>query len=191
MPVLGVCHRGFNGRVGLERAGRFGAAWQWRFTIVGLSYVAKRESFRGPIPYWPLLLLAAPIILAMLMNMGDARATAIWGVAHFRAVGGAVRADDLFQSGEVNVKRIVSGLLAGIVFVDWLAVAPLISPAKSASCSDFIRTSRCSRNASFRQLEINTALLAQRFIRQLEINYRPAARQIRHHHHRHVVRRRP
>jgi len=30
----------------------------------------------------------------------------------------------IFQPGEVNVSRIVSGLLAGIVFVDWLAVAP-------------------------------------------------------------------
>ena len=24
------------------------------FYVVGLSYVAKRESFRGPVPYWPL-----------------------------------------------------------------------------------------------------------------------------------------
>jgi hypothetical protein len=30
----------------------------------------------------------------------------------------------IFQPAEVNVARIVSGLLAGIVFVDWLAVAP-------------------------------------------------------------------
>jgi hypothetical protein len=32
----------------------------------------------------------------------------------------------IFQTGEVNVGRIVSGLLAGIVLVDWLAVAPQI-----------------------------------------------------------------
>jgi ABC-type uncharacterized transport system permease subunit len=30
----------------------------------------------------------------------------------------------IFQAGELNVGRIVSDLLAGIVFVDWLAVAP-------------------------------------------------------------------
>src|SRR5476649_2474110 len=47
------------------------------FYIVGLSYVARRESFRGPVPFWPLLLLAAPIFLAMLMNAGDARKAAI------------------------------------------------------------------------------------------------------------------
>ena len=47
------------------------------FYIVGLSFVAKRESFRGPVPYWPLLLLATPIFLAMLMNAGDARKAAM------------------------------------------------------------------------------------------------------------------
>ena len=33
----------------------------------------------------------------------------------------------IFQPGEVNVSRIVSGLLAGIVWVDWLAVGPGMS----------------------------------------------------------------
>ena len=37
----------------------------------------------------------------------------------------------LFQVGEKNVGRIVSGLIAGIVFVDWLAVAPQISHTTS------------------------------------------------------------
>jgi 4-hydroxybenzoate polyprenyltransferase len=93
------------------------------FYIVGLSYVARRESFRGPIPYWPLLLLAAPIFLAMLMNAGEARkaaiilslALALWVVRCTRTI---------FIGGEINVGRIVSGLLAGIIFTDWLAVAP-------------------------------------------------------------------
>ena len=93
------------------------------FYIVGLSYVARRESFRGPIPYWPLLLLAAPIFLAMLMNANDARkaamilslALALWVTRCTRAI---------FIGGEINVGRIVSGLLAGIIFTDWLAVAP-------------------------------------------------------------------
>jgi hypothetical protein len=33
-------------------------------------------------------------------------------------------ARSIFQAGEVNIVRTVSGLLAGIIFVDWLAVAP-------------------------------------------------------------------
>ncbi|MEI9961240.1 MAG: hypothetical protein WDM76_08990 [Limisphaerales bacterium] len=80
-------------------------------------------SFRGPIPYWPVLLLCAPIILAMLMNTGDARATALW-VSLIFALWVVRCARTIFQVGEMNVKRIVSGLLAGIMFVDWLAVAP-------------------------------------------------------------------
>src|SRR5271169_4213330 len=45
--------------------------------IVGLSYVARRESFRGQIPYWPLIFLAAPIILALFMDPESWRKPAI------------------------------------------------------------------------------------------------------------------
>lgn len=91
--------------------------------VVGLSYVARRESFRGPVPYWPLLLLIAPVGLALLMDKGNAQKPALfvslifalWTVRCIRTV---------FQAGVNNVGRIVSGLLAGIVFVDWLAIAP-------------------------------------------------------------------
>jgi UbiA prenyltransferase family protein len=93
------------------------------FYIVGLSYVAKRESFRGTVPHWPLIFLAAPIFLAMLMNAGDARKPALFlSVILALWMARCVRA--IFQAGEMNVGRIVSGLLAGIIFVDWLAVAP-------------------------------------------------------------------
>src|SRR6185437_10691058 len=43
------------------------------FYVVGLSYVARRESFRGPVPYWPLIFLAVPIVLAQLLDNGVAR----------------------------------------------------------------------------------------------------------------------
>ncbi|MEJ0089657.1 MAG: UbiA family prenyltransferase [Limisphaerales bacterium] len=93
------------------------------FYVVGLSYVAKRESFRGPIPHWPLLLLAAPIGLALLMNTKEAWTPAgLVSVVLAVWVAGCVRT--VFQPGEINVGRIVSGLLAGIVLVDWLAIAP-------------------------------------------------------------------
>ena len=39
----------------------------------------------------------------------------------------------IFQQGEVNVGRIVSGLLAGIVLVDWLAAGPQIPHTLSAA----------------------------------------------------------
>jgi hypothetical protein len=93
------------------------------FYIVGLSYVAKRESFRGTVPHWPLIFLAAPVFLAMLMNAGDARKPAIF-LSLILALWTARCVRTIFQAGEINVGRIVSGLLAGIVLVDWLAVAP-------------------------------------------------------------------
>jgi UbiA prenyltransferase family len=93
------------------------------FYIVGLSYVARRESFRGPVPYWPLIFLAVPVGLAMLMDQDGSRKPAIYisivlVVWIFRCV------RTVFFGGELMVARIVSGLLAGIVLVDWLAVAP-------------------------------------------------------------------
>jgi len=91
--------------------------------IVGLSYVARRESFRGPVPYWPLLLLAAPFFLAWIMDPAEFRSAALWlALVLVLWVARCVRS--VFQSGTINVGRVVSGLLAGIVFVDWLAVAP-------------------------------------------------------------------
>jgi hypothetical protein len=93
------------------------------FYVVGLSYVARRESFRGKIPLWPLLFLAAPVFLAMLMNAGENRMAAIW-IALVFGLWTARCVRTIFFPGEANVGRIVSNLLAGIVFVDWLAVAP-------------------------------------------------------------------
>lgn len=93
------------------------------FYVVGLSYVARRESFRGPVPFWPLLLLALPVILAWMMNTADTRKAALW-VSLILVLWAARCVRTVFQRGEANVQIIVSGLLAGIIFVDWLAVAP-------------------------------------------------------------------
>jgi 4-hydroxybenzoate polyprenyltransferase len=90
--------------------------------IVGLSFLARRESVRGPMQYWPLLFLAAPIALAFLMNTHEYRKSAallafvlgLWILRCLRPV---------LWSAERQFGRAVSGLLAGIVFVDWLAVA--------------------------------------------------------------------
>ena len=98
------------------------------FYIVGLSYVARRESFRAPVPYWPLIFLAVPILLAMLMDTGIDRKPGIYlSIVLIFWILFCVRT--VFFGGELVVVRIVSGLLAGIVFVDWLAVAPGCPPA--------------------------------------------------------------
>jgi 4-hydroxybenzoate polyprenyltransferase len=93
------------------------------FYIAGLSYVAKRETFRGSVPHWPVLLLAAPIALAMVMNRGDFRIKAMY-ISVVLLLWVARSAKSIFTSGEILAGRIVASLLAGIVFVDWLAVAP-------------------------------------------------------------------
>lgn len=98
------------------------AAW-----IVGLSYLARRESpgLESGLRYWPVLLLAAPIVLAVLMNANAPREgalllsaiLALWGV---KCIGASL------WSPEPNLRATVSGLLAGVVLVDWLAVGPAL-----------------------------------------------------------------
>jgi len=94
------------------------------FYVAGRGYLAQHESSRGRVRYWPLAMLAAPIVFAMLFNAAEYRLPAIW-LSLVLALWIALRARTIFQAGEVNVAHIVSGLLAGIVLVDWLAVAPL------------------------------------------------------------------
>jgi hypothetical protein len=101
--------------------------------VVGLSHVARRESFRSPIPYWPLILLAAPVFLSLVMDAGKNRIDAIW-ISLVLALWTARSVQTIFLPGEVNVGRIVSNLLAGIVFTDWLAVAPECPHGLSAAC---------------------------------------------------------
>ena len=94
------------------------------FYVAGLSYITRRDDYRRRVPYWQLLLLAAPIGLALLMNTGAALKPGliislmlvIWVARSIRTV---------FAAGGINVSQTLSGLLAGIVLVDWLAVAPL------------------------------------------------------------------
>lgn len=90
--------------------------------VVGLSFLARQESTRGTLNTWPCYLLAAPILLALLVNAEDYRQaalllSAILGLWIVRCVRHAYLVSD------PNVGRAVGGLLAGIVLVDLLAVA--------------------------------------------------------------------
>ena len=99
--------------------------------VVGLSYVARRESTRNRIPVWPLLLLTAPILLALAINTGPYRLPALW-ISLVLAIWVARYVSFVFLGGVTNAGWIVSNLLAGIVLVDWLAVAPELRPWLSA-----------------------------------------------------------
>jgi hypothetical protein len=97
-------------------------------------------------------MLAAPIFFAMLINSAQFRIPAMW-LSLMLALWIALCVRTIFQAGEANVGHIVSGLLAGIVFVDWLAVAPLMAEHQ---CPQWL-------NITFLILFIATLLL-QRFV---------------------------
>ena len=89
--------------------------------IAGLSYLARKESIKTPVQYWPCVLLAPPIVLALIVNRGPyllqgtalSSALVIWMLYCLR---------DAFWVVQRNLGRSVAGLLAGIVLVDLLAV---------------------------------------------------------------------
>ena len=90
--------------------------------IVGLSYLARRESTAGAFSYWPLLFLVVPIGLAVVVNSGDylhkaGLLAAILGLWMLRCLRSTL------WTADRQIGRTVSGLLAGIVLVDLLAVA--------------------------------------------------------------------
>ncbi|HUS37695.1 MAG TPA: UbiA family prenyltransferase [Verrucomicrobiae bacterium] len=88
--------------------------------IVGLSFVAKSESNRGPIRYWPCLLLLTPLFLAWLVNAGIFRKPSLLlSIILFLWILRCVY--HTFMAADKNIGRTVSGLLAGIVLVDMLA----------------------------------------------------------------------
>ena len=91
--------------------------------IIGLSYIARRESRRGAIAWWPIAPLAFPWILAILLNDGPGqwRALVYSGLLAFWAFW-CLRYS--FRSQQRAIGRTVAGLLAAICLTDLLALAP-------------------------------------------------------------------
>ncbi len=90
--------------------------------IIGLSYLARQESKRGVFSVWPCALMALPVVLGWFVNGPEYRAryylfSAILAVWVVRSL------THTLWSASRNVGRSVSGLLAGIVLVDLVAVA--------------------------------------------------------------------
>jgi 4-hydroxybenzoate polyprenyltransferase len=89
--------------------------------IIGLTYIARRESTGGALSFSPVALLFAPIVVAFCRNGAGYRDRAmllclvplLWMARNLRYA----------LSRERDIGRTVSGLLAGIVLIDWLAVA--------------------------------------------------------------------
>jgi len=97
------------------------SAFALGFYVLGLSCLARRENLPGPLQYWPLLSLGAPVLLALLANSGRYATPAT--VLILILVSWIAWALLSTHSGAGrNVGLAVSALLAGIVWVDLLAV---------------------------------------------------------------------
>jgi hypothetical protein len=99
--------------------------------IVGLSYLARKESTPGRLRYWPSILLATPLVLAVIVNQGAyQKPAAIIGAIFVLWTFRSVRFTYWHHS--VNVGRTVGSLLAGIVLVDLLSTGGINSTANLA-----------------------------------------------------------
>jgi len=95
--------------------------------VVGLSYIARKETSRGGLRHWPCYFLAAPVVLAMILNTGSLLTPALL-VSAVLTLWVARCLRYAFANMDRNIGHSVAGLLAGIVWVDWLAVVTAPRP---------------------------------------------------------------
>lgn len=92
--------------------------------IVGLSYIAQRESTRGPVCWWALVGLAAPLVLSLFVVppywLTSARFVPAWLLVGWTAWA----ITHLVRGGPAGASKTVAALLAAIPLVDLLAVLP-------------------------------------------------------------------
>jgi 4-hydroxybenzoate polyprenyltransferase len=99
--------------------------------VAGSGFAARRAHQAAANPAWSITLLVIPVIAALMMNSGDYLRPAIW-ISAVCLLWIARCLKDLFLGGQSNAPWIGANLFAGIVFVDWLAVAPVMVPWTSA-----------------------------------------------------------
>ncbi len=103
------------------------------FYIVGLSYVARRESVGGGLmAAWPLALMLAPLLLAGFVNPSSSWGKGAVLMPIVLLLVWTARCLTLLWRGGAGggggIRAGVSGLLAGIVWVDVVAVMPAAWP---------------------------------------------------------------
>jgi 4-hydroxybenzoate polyprenyltransferase len=89
--------------------------------IAGLSYLAREETRPAALRYWPVALFFPPVGLATLINWPAYPARSFL-LSAILAAWVLYSVWTAFGSRAPNVPRMISGLLAGIVLVDYLAV---------------------------------------------------------------------
>jgi 4-hydroxybenzoate polyprenyltransferase len=91
--------------------------------MCGLTFLSQRESTKAGLPRWPCILLVAPVGLAFIINPDAYRLRAgLFSVVLLVWIFWSLRFS--YWSGQPNPRRTISGLLAGIILVDLLAIGP-------------------------------------------------------------------
>lgn len=88
--------------------------------VGGMAYLGQKEFTRDPVRWWPLISLAAPVVLALVANRGEYREPAMW-LSFVLALWVIPCLRHALREGDTNRRLTVSGLTAGIVLVDLLA----------------------------------------------------------------------
>jgi 4-hydroxybenzoate polyprenyltransferase len=107
--------------------------------FLGVGLLPRQENTVGSARYWPIVLLAAPILLALIVDDGDMRqpglllsaVSSLWTARCLRPA---------LWSEERDFARAVSGLVAGIALVDLLAVASAPKPISAIFIALFLMT---------------------------------------------------
>ncbi len=131
--------------------------------VAAMGWFARWEEVPSRARYWPMIPLAAPLLLALVMNAGPYRmpplliglVLLLWALRALRQT---------FLALHRSMTRTLAALSAGIVLVDWLAVSPM--PAANSL------TNFAPRELSLAILGFFLAALA---LQQIE-TLRPAAR---------------
>lgn len=115
--ILTAASVGRNGTTGLAVWGGLALA----LYVTGLSTLARHENSKSGLPRWPALLLAAPMLLALFANPFEDRLLIalqvfVVGLWILRCLQPAMMATD------INVRRTVEGLLAGMILIDLLSL---------------------------------------------------------------------
>jgi 4-hydroxybenzoate polyprenyltransferase len=93
--------------------------------VAGITYLARGESRPGKTARWSLQLLAVPAVYALVLNTVQFSAAALLFLPLF-VIWLAWLIVPLLRKTNRSIGRVVAGLLAGIVLVDVLAVAPIL-----------------------------------------------------------------
>jgi hypothetical protein len=100
--------------------------------VAATGWFARWEEIPSRARYWPIIPLAAPLALALIMNSGEYRKPALligavlvlWTMRALRQT---------FMALDRSMTRTLSGLRAGIVLVDWLAICPMAAANSTSS----------------------------------------------------------